>query len=161
VPGYARTFSSGRGAVLLGLAGAGSALVAALHAVIIVVGAPGYRYFGAGEEMARADELGSLQPALVTAGLTLVFAAWAAYGFSGARIVRRLPLLRTGLLTIGTIYALRGLACVPEAWWLVAGRTPPVLPRQLVFSVVSLAIGLAYLVGTGRDWSTLGERNST
>ena len=36
--------------------------------------------------MARADELGSLQPALVTAGLTLVFAAWAAYGFSGARI---------------------------------------------------------------------------
>ena len=64
-------------------------------------------------------------------------------------------------MTIGTIYALRGLACVPEAWWLVAGRTPPVLPRQLVFSVVSLAIGLAYLAGTGRDWSTLEARNST
>ena len=33
--------------------GIGERLVAALHAVIIVVGAPGYRYFGAGEEMAR------------------------------------------------------------------------------------------------------------
>ena len=152
---------SGRGSILLSAAGSASALVAVLHAVIIVVGAPGYRYFGAGEEMARLDEQGAAGPALVTAALTAVFALWAAYAFSAAGLVRRLPFLRTGLLTIGTIYTLRGLAVLPEAYWLVAGRTPPVLPRQLVFSVVSLAIGLAYLAGTGRDWSTLRKRNST
>jgi hypothetical protein len=140
------------------VAGSGSALVALLHAVIIAVGAPGYRYFGAGEEMARLDESGSLVPALVTAALTAVFAIWAAYAFAGAKLLRPLPLLRTGLVTIGTIYALRGLAVLPEAYWLASGRTPPVLARQLVFSAVSLAIGLAYLTGTRRAWGTLGSR---
>jgi hypothetical protein len=145
---------------LLSLAGSASALVAALHAVIVVVGAPGYRYFGAGEQMARQDELGALGPALVTAALTALFALWAAYAFSGARLLRRLLLLRTGLVMIGAVYALRGLAVLPEAYGLVAGSTPPVLPRQIVFSAVSLAIGLAYLAGTGRAWSTLQPRNS-
>ncbi|MET0554710.1 MAG: hypothetical protein ABW221_16840 [Vicinamibacteria bacterium] len=132
--------------------------MAVLHAAIMVVGAPGYRYFGAGERMARLDEQGAPGPALVTAGLTAVFALWALYAFSGAVWLRRLPLLRTGLVAIGAVYTLRGLAVLPEAYGLVAGRTPPVLPRQLVFSLVSLAIGLAYLVGTGRAWSTLGAR---
>jgi hypothetical protein len=150
--------ASGPGTALLTLAGTGSALVAALHAVIIAIGAPGYRYFGAGEEMATQAERGSPVPALVTAALTVVFALWAAYGFSGAGRTRRLPLLRTGLVAIGAVYALRGLACIPEAWWLVAGGTHPVLPRQLVFSVASLALGLAYLTGTRRAWSTLGAR---
>lgn len=149
---------SGRGSSLLALAGAASGLVAALHAVIIAVGAPGYRYFGAGEEMARLDEGGSPVPAMVTAALTAVFALWSAYGLSGAGLLRRLPLLRAGLVTIGAIYTLRGLACLPEAWWLAVGRTPPVLLRQFVFSAVSLAIGIAYLTGTGRAWSTLGAR---
>ena len=150
---------SDRGARLLLLGGAASGLVAALHAVIIAVGAPGYRYFGAGEEMARLDERGSPVPALVTAAITAVFAIWSAYGFSGAGLLRRLPLLRTGLVTIGAIYTLRGLACLPEAWWLAVGRAPAVLPRQIVFSAVSLAIGLAYLTGARRAWSTLGARN--
>jgi hypothetical protein len=150
--------ASGRGTALLTLAGTGSALVAALHAVIIALGAPAYRYFGAGEEMATQAERGSPVPAIVTAALTAVFALWAAYGFSGAGRMRRLPLLRTGLVVIGAIYTLRGLAVLPEAWWLVAGRTPPVLTRQLVSSMVSLVIGLAYLTGTGRAWSTLEPR---
>lgn len=152
--------ASGRGTALLALAGTGSALVAALHAVIIAIGAPAYRYFGAGEEMARADELGSPVPAIVTAAITAVFAIWAAYGLSGAGLLRRLPLLRTGLVTIGAIYALRGLMVLPEAYGLIAGRTPPVLPRQVVFSLVSLAIGAAYLAGTRRVWSTLEPRKS-
>jgi hypothetical protein len=150
--------SRGRGSTLIALAGAASGLVAALHAVIIAVGAPGYRYFGAGEEMATQAERGSPVPAIVTAALTAVFALWAAYGFSGAGLLRRLPLLRSGLVAIGAVYALRGLACLPQAWWLVAGRTPPVLPRQLAFSIVSLGIGLAYLTGARRAWSTLGSR---
>jgi hypothetical protein len=150
----------GRGTALLTLAGAGSAFVAGLHAVIIAVGAPAYRYFGAGEEMATQAARGSSVPAIVTAALTAVFALWAAYGFSGAGRTRRLPLLRVGLVIIGAIYTLRGLAAVPEAYWLVAGRTPPVLPRAFVFSLVSLAIGLAYLSGTRRAWSTLGARKT-
>lgn len=84
--------------------------------MIIFVGAPGYRYFGAGEVIARLAEQGSPVPALVTLGVGAVFAVFAVRAFSGAGLVGRLPLLRSGLLVIGAIYTLRGLVAVPWAW---------------------------------------------
>jgi len=51
----------------------------------------------------------------VTGALTVVFGVWAAYALSGVVMVRRLPLLRTGLLAIGTIYTLRGVLLAPQA----------------------------------------------
>jgi hypothetical protein len=54
--------------------------------------------------MAQLDERGSPVPALVTVAITAVLAIWSAYGFSGAGLLRRLPLLRTGLVTIGFAY---------------------------------------------------------
>lgn len=60
---------------VLRAAGVLSASVALLHLVVIFVGAPAYRYFGAGAEMARLDERGSPMPAVVSAGLTLLFGA--------------------------------------------------------------------------------------
>jgi hypothetical protein len=143
---------------LLKLAGVSSACVAALHLLVIFVGGPAYRYFGAGEQMARMAEQGSPTPALVTAGLTLLFAVWAAYAFSGAGLLRRLPLLRTGLVVIGIIYALRGLLLLPEVAWILSGRTPPVQPRQPLFSLGALVTGLAYLIGTQRAWGVLHRR---
>ncbi|MBC7983974.1 MAG: hypothetical protein H7Y02_08975 [Candidatus Obscuribacterales bacterium] len=43
-----------------------SAVAAMLHVGIIFVGAPWYRFFGAGEDMARKAEAGSWYPALIT-----------------------------------------------------------------------------------------------
>ncbi len=83
--------------------------MALLHFVIIFVGAPAYRYFGAGERMAVRDERGDPLPAVITAGLTLVFAIWAGYAFSGAGLIRRLPFLRAVLSSVGIVYTLRGL----------------------------------------------------
>jgi hypothetical protein len=99
---------------LLKLAGLSSACVAVFHLVVVFVGAPAYRYFGAGERMAQLAEQGSPVPALVTVGLTLVFVVWALYAFSGAGLVRRLSLLRTSLIAIGLVYALRGLLLGPQ-----------------------------------------------
>lgn len=48
------------------LGGILSALAAVLHVAVIVSGPPWYRFFGAGEAMARAAERGSFTPALVT-----------------------------------------------------------------------------------------------
>ena len=140
---------------LLKIGGASSAFIAALHLAIIFVGAPAYRYFGAGEQMARLDETGSLGPALVTAGLTVVFALWAAYAFSGAGLLRRLPLLRTGLVVIGAIYTARGLLFGPQLVWFLSGFRDAVPPRQLVFSAVSLLTGLCYLAGARQQWERL------
>jgi hypothetical protein len=141
---------------VLKLAGVLSAGVALLHVLIIFVGGPAYRYFGAGERMARLAEQGSATPSLITLGLTLLFGIWAAYAFSGAGLLRRLPLLRTGLITIGLIYTLRGVLLGPQMVWFLSGHRAVVPPRQLVFSAAALVIGLAYLVGTQRAWTRPG-----
>jgi hypothetical protein len=139
-------------APLLKLAGFLSAGVAALHLYILFAGAPAYRYFGAGERMARMAELGSPVPSLITAALVAVFAVWAAYAFAGAGLIARPPLLRTGLVAIGLIYTARGLVAVPQLLWILSGGSI----RHLLFSLASLAIGLAYLAGTRQAWATLG-----
>jgi hypothetical protein len=126
------------------LAGLGSALVALLHVVIIFMGAPAYRYFGAGD-LAPLAEQGSPMPALVTGGLVLLFAVWALYAFSGAGLGPRLPLLRLGLGLIAAIYTLRGLMLLPELISLASGKLA--VPRMAVFSAVSLFIGICYVMG--------------
>jgi hypothetical protein len=133
---------------MLKLAGWLSAAVAALHVMIVFLGPWAYRYFGAGEDMARQAEAGSLLPAALTLCIVAVFAVFALYAFSGAGSVRRLPLLRTGLVVIGLIYTARGLGLIPE---LLQGA----IPRYLVFSAVSLTIGIVYLLGTLKAWPDL------
>lgn len=124
-----------------------SSAIAVLHVLIVFVGAPAYRYFGAGEGMARLAEAGSWVPPLLTLALAFVFAVWALYAFSGAGLIRRLPLLKTGLITIGLIYFLRGLSIIPQVVALVqSGRS--VMHRAVVFSLVSLTCGIIYLAGT-------------
>lgn len=120
--------------------------VALLHFVIIFIGAPAYRYFGAGEEMAQAAESGSAVPALVTLLLTVIFAVFGLYALSGAGALRRLPLLTAALILIGAVYTLRGLAVFVQIFLFVTSSK--VAPRDIVFSTVSLVIGLAYLIGT-------------
>ena len=88
-------------------------LAAILHLCVIVGGPPWYRFFGAGEGMARAAERGSVTPALITLVIAFVLTIWALYAFSGSGLIRRLPLLRTGLIVISAIYLLRAAVLVP------------------------------------------------
>lgn len=140
---------------LLVVAGGGSLMVALLHVVIVFLGAPAYRYFGAGEEMARAAEAGSWRPALVTLGLVVIFAAWSAYAFSGAGWLQPLPLLAPALWTIGVVFTLRGLVFVPQLAMRLLGFRGVVPVRHVVFSAAALGIGLAYVLGTWQAWASL------
>lgn len=132
---------------LLKFGGILSFAVALLHIVIIFIGAPAYRYFGAGEDMATAAESGSAFPAVLTLVLAVIFAIWGFYGLSGAGVIQRLPFLKIVLILIGVIYTLRGLAVFQQLFQ-IATSSLAVAPREIVFSVVSLIIGLAYLIGT-------------
>ena len=135
-------------------AGMMSAAAALLH-VATIAGGPGwYRFFGAGEEMARAAERGSAMPALVTAAIAFILLLWALYAFSGAGLVRRLPLMRTALLLITAIYLLRGLALLP----LLVLKPQLADTFAVVSSLVVLAFGLTYAIGTWRAWPALGRR---
>lgn len=125
--------------------GAASFLLAAMHVAILAIGAPAYLYFGRAD-LASAAERGSPYPALATVAVTLVLAVWGLYALSGAGILRPLPLLRTGLVAIATLYLLRGLVVILDAArWFVGEAYPP---RQTVFSAGALTIGLCYAIGT-------------
>jgi hypothetical protein len=137
-------------------AASASGATALLHVAIALAGAPGYRYFGA-PSLAVALESGSLAPPVLTLGLAAAFVLCAAYGLSGAGLLRHLPLLRPVLLVIGSVFALRGLMAVPESLALLHGSLR--YPRALVFSSVALVIGACYLMGLAAAWRRLTPPN--
>ena len=146
-----------RGRSFLTVAGTASAVIAVLHVAVIVAGPAGYRYVGAPDEFATLAEAGSMAPAVLTGAFALIFAVWSIYGFGGARLTPRPPLVRLGLALIAAVYLLRGLSVLPEGILLL--RTPDAFPvRFLVFSLVSLVIGLFYALGARQAWRRLSPR---
>jgi hypothetical protein len=128
-----------------------SALAALLHVGCMVFGGPWYRFFGAGERMARMAEAGHWYPFVVTAAITCTLTVWTLYALSGAGLIRRLPFLRTVLLGVGAIYLMRGVA---------AAALVPYFPGNslrfwLVSSAVTTLMGVLHLVGLKEIWPTV------
>ena len=124
-----------------------SALAALLHVGCILFGAPWYRFFGAGERMARMAAAGHWYPAVITSGIVVILSCWSLYALSGAGVVRRLPLVRPSQSDITGIYLFRAVAFAPfhryfpgnsAAFWLWS-------------SAICFVIGLVHLVGL---WQT-------
>jgi hypothetical protein len=133
-----------------------STLAALLHLAIIVGGPDWYRFFGAGERMARAAERGYAMPAVYAVAIASILLIWAAYAFSGAGLLRRLPLLRTGLVTISAIYLLRGLAPVPMLF-----IAPDLIDSFAIWSsLIVLGYGVAHAMGTWIAWPMLHPRSA-
>jgi len=128
-----------------------SAIAALAHLAAIVGGPDWYRFFGAGEGMARAAERGELRPVLITLGIAAILLVWAAYAFSGAGLLPRLPLLRTGLVMITAIYLLRGLAPVAILLFRPAAMSPFVWWS----SAIVLVYGLFHVIGICAVWPRL------
>jgi len=134
------------------VAGVLSTLAALLHLGCIVFGAPWYRAFGAGERFAQlAESGGSSHPAKVTFVIALVLLLWAAYAFSGAGLIPRLPLLRLALCAITAVYLARGVF-----GFLLVPHFPG---NSLTFWVTSCAIcfviGVLHAIGLRQVWSIL------
>lgn len=87
----------------------------------------------------------------MTIGIAMVLTIWAAYAFSGAGLIRRLPLLRTGLIVIAAIYLLRGAALIPALMM----APYPRYEFDIWSSVIVLGYGLVYAIGTWRAWPDL------
>lgn len=132
-------------------AGLLSTAAALLHLGVIAGGPDWYRFFGAGEGMARMAEQGLLRPTLITLGIVAVLAIWAAYAFAGAGLIPRLPLMRTALVAITAVYVLRGLVLVP----MLAFRPDKVNAFALWSSLIVLVYGIVYAIGTWRAWPAL------
>ena len=134
------------------MSGVLSALVALLHIIIVIGGASWYRFFGAGEEMAKMAEAGSFIPAIVTLSISVIFFIWAIYAFSGAKAIKKkLPFTKVVLVLISAIYLLRGLAILAAIF---------VVPEQIDSfaiwsSIISFIFGVFYAVGTKKEWGFL------
>ena len=139
-----------RGGWLLAGAAASFALVV-LHLGVIVVGAPAYAFFLAGDRMVDMAQAHSLVPTLVTGAVAFVFAVFGGYALAGAGLLE-LPATRVLVAAIGCVYTLRGLLIVPEALMVHFLDRPT---RALFFAAVSLAIGVIHLVGVARRWTAL------
>ena len=133
--------------------GALSALASALHIAVIAGGPEWYRFFGAGEDIARAAERGSMMPAVITLSIASLLALWAAYAFSGAGLLRRLPLLRTALIAISAIYLARGLLIVPVALFVPY----PEGAFDYWSSIIVLIYGLIHAIGIWKAWPALSK----
>ncbi|PKG83521.1 hypothetical protein CXF85_10985 [Colwellia sp. 75C3] len=137
--------------IFLIIAGGLSAVAALLHLGCIYFGASWYRFFGAGEQMALMAEQGSYQPTVITLGIFSVLAIWAAYAFSAAGLIVRLPLLRLVLSLITLVYLVRGLA----GFTLMntpMGRSPEF---WLWSSIICVTFGVIHAIGLKKQWSTL------
>jgi hypothetical protein len=121
--------------------------VALLHAALPFVAPEWYAYFGA-SELAVAKRAGARWPDALTLALAAVFAGWAYYALAALGAARRPPLLRWGLAAIG-VCLLRGATLAPEVPALARGAIPL---RYPAFSVVALALGVTFGVGTWRAW---------
>ncbi|QYF92776.1 hypothetical protein KY495_18905 [Massilia sp. PAMC28688] len=125
-----------------------SAIAALLHVGIIVGGAPWYRFFGAGDSMARADAAGRVYPAVVTAFIALVLATWSAYALAGAGVIAPLPQLKAALVGITAVYLLRGLAVVP----LLLFARHQATPFLVWSSLICIGLGAVHLAGLAQVW---------
>jgi putative oxidoreductase len=121
-----------------------------LHVAMIVGGPAWYRFFGAGEEMARSAGRGAHYPAVITAAIAALLAVWMLYALSGARVIRPLPFLRPVLAAIAVVYLSRGIMGVPLVM-LVDDPYLNELRAKMTFMIVSSAIcvvlGLCYAAG--------------
>jgi hypothetical protein len=128
-----------------------SAIAALLHLAIIAGGPAWYRFFGAGERMARAAAQRRWYPALVTLGIAAVLAVWAAYALAGAGVIGALPFLKVALVGITAVYLVRGVAYGP----LVLARGGRITPFVVWSSAICFAYGVVHLVGLTQRWAAL------
>ncbi len=140
------------GSSFLIFAAALSAIAALAHVGVVLGGPDWYRFFGAGEGMARLAAQGSWYPVVVTLGVASVLALWSAYALSGAGVLPRLPLLKLALVGISVIYTLRGVAGFVLAYVAPGGNSPTF---WMWSSVICLFIGLVHVFGVYKVWPSL------
>ena len=102
-------------------------------------------------EMPQEGPHPELRAALITVGIAAVLFVWAAYAFSGAGLIPRLPLLRTALVAISAVYLLRALA--PAAILLL--RPGMMSLFWWWSSAIVLVYGFVYAIGTWAAWPRL------
>ncbi|WP_133406756.1 hypothetical protein [Parashewanella tropica] len=136
---------------LLVIAGWLSIIAALLHISCIFGGPDWYRFFGAGEKMAQMAAAGDPYPTIATLIISAILGVWGLYAFSGVGVIIKLPLLKTCLVLITTVYLVRGIAGLILPF---VTTSPNIHHNSITFWMVSSIIcciyGIFYFLGTKR-----------
>jgi putative oxidoreductase len=139
--------------IYLKIAGGLSFAASVMHIAIIVGGASWYRFFGAGEQMARMAEQGLLQPTIITVSIVLMLAVFGAYAWSAAGVFSELPRLKPILALITLVYLLRGVVGLVAPF---ISSHPQITQNSLSFwvysSIICLLFGLIHWKGFVDKW---------
>ena len=133
-------------------AGAAALAGAVLHLAIPLGGPAWYAAFGAPPGLVELARIGHPRATITCLVIAAFLGLLAAYAFSGAGAIRRLPLLRTALAAIAAVLIARGLLFIP-----LAILRPDLLARicdcrgvdafLVATSALCLAMGSAYASG--------------
>lgn len=124
-------------------AAVGNGLAALLHVGCIIFGASWYRFFGAGEQMATWAEEGIIRPTIITSFIVIVLCIFSMYALSAANVIRKLPLLKIGLVGITSLFLIRGIGGL----FLIPSVTEQGSSFWLWSSVICLIYGMLHLMG--------------
>jgi len=120
-----------------------SMTAALLHFARIFVGAPMFRFLGAGNPVVQMAAKGHWYPIFVAVAVGALLSVWSLYALSGAGVMAQLPYVRTALSVITSIYLLKAVAFP---------LLKPTFPGNcdtfwLVSSIICLVIGLVHFSG--------------
>lgn len=137
---------------------------ALLHIAAIFGGPAWFRFIGATEPIIRMVERGHSFPVIVVLVAAAILLACASYAFSGAGLIPRLPLLRTGLVMITGGSLIHGIAFIPAVIvWPQAMMNvydgEGINTVLIVTNLLCLAVGMGYLIGTRQAWHMLSTRH--
>jgi hypothetical protein len=136
------------------LSGWTSIAVALAHLACIVGGASWYLFMGAPPGLVLAAERGNGQLAMATVAIAIIIFGWAAYAFSAAGLIRRLPFMRLALFAISIILLGRGLSYFLFPVW--SGWRPDLSQTFMLWSsLICLFMGACFALGTWLIWPSL------
>lgn len=95
---------------------------------------------------------------LVGEAAALVMVIFGLYALSGAGSIRHLPLLRLGLIGISSLYLLRGLFFILTVLVILGVLEGEILIQGVISTLVFLAAGIAYAIGTAMNWRDMQVR---
>lgn len=135
--------STKQGVVLLVIAATIAFLTALAHLSCIYFGPQCYVIQMAPPDIVESARAGTLLAPVGTILVAMIFVVLGFYALSGAKLMRKLPLLTFGVYTIAVICIIRGI--LPLQLWL---RHPEkVNAAVLLAGFIWLGVGLCYLMG--------------
>jgi hypothetical protein len=133
-----------------------SVAAAVAHFACIFGGPDWYIFLGAPRRFAYAAGRGELLPLSIAFALGGMLSVWAAFAFSAAGTLRRLPLRRLALFLISAVLLIRGIGyfIIPDSqFW-----RPDLSQTFLITSsAICVVMGACFALGTWQAWPQLSQ----